>query len=842
MNAGERMRAFRLVVVLLFAGSIGIPRLHATELGASERMLPQGVAARLGAPVRSSKHQAVAIAFSPDDQILACAGLRTHSFRDSQTSFPIEVFRTDGLKQTNILEGADRPIQTLLIGPENDLLAAFDSAGVLQLWDLSSGERLWANRQLDAKQVAFSADKKHLFVADLSERVWVVDREGGDVVREHTLASLQASEQPALPGTPPWATPGTQQPGEKRDVRVEFSQEDGTMTVHEEGKEPVKINLRAIGRSMSYWRRICLLPDGKNLAWLTDDGTFEIRDAMTGDTTAESGFETGVAILRKFSAKDKAPSPVGLLWPSSNCQSIQVRVSDVASIIGLATCQAEKTLFSWPPPASWLKGDYSLSADVPTGRPRGVGQAKMAWYADSLAISPSGTRAALMGRREANRSEVRVIDLEQETTLRTFALESRYRERKIYRGRVNDGRQIRALKPVTGAFSHDDRFLAAEMLGEIRLLNIETGKEITGQNATTGDAIPVSQEHEDKIAAVVFSPDASLVATASYDSTIRVWSTSTGKELLRREHEWLSASQHIVAFSPDGSLLAAGLGNKVEILRCSDGESICQLQGEPVTSPSGRATALGFSPSGNRIASWNGSRRSLTWWSVPAGRQLRTAKVELVPEDKPREGPTHSDGGSNQSFSFSPNMRRLATTAYLDRILIQCDTWTGNRLHQVSSQGNLGAACFSTDMKRFAVGGDGEPFRVFDTQTGELLQTIAPAGRRRGELSGYWMNPSYDTRLGIASGSGAERPRVFLDQGRVLATEDLVGTRFYDLESGTVIGEIPEYGIRAVSRDGRLVATVTVRNVVSVNGDLLTTASTVLIWDAAEMLNQCKLH
>ncbi len=111
-----------------------------------------------------------------------------------------------------------------------------------------------------------------------------------------------------------------------------------------------------------------------------------------------------------------------------------------------------------------------------------------------------------------------------------------------------------------------------------------------------------------------------------------------------------------IAFSPDGTLLAADLGNKVEILRCSDGKSICHLQGEPATSPSERATALGFSPSGNRIASWNGSRRSLTWWSVPAGRQLRTAKVELVPEDKPREDPTHSDSGSNQSFSFSQNM------------------------------------------------------------------------------------------------------------------------------------------------------------------------------------------
>lgn len=836
------MRAFRLVVVLLFAGTTTASSLHATDQESASPELPHGVVARLGAPVRSSKHQAVAIAFSPDDQILACAGLRTYSFRDSHTRFPIEVFHTDGLKRNAILEGADRPIRTLLIGSGNDQLASVDSGGVLQLWDLSSGRQIWTNQQLDAAQVAFSADGKHLFVADLSERVWVIDRESGQAIREHTLASPPTPEQAEFLGMPPWAGGGTSGSDAKRNVRVEFSQEDGTMTVHEEGKEPVTIDLRAIGRSMSYWRRICLLPDGENLVWLTDDGNFEIRSAMTGDMAANHKFETGVAILRKFNGTDKEPSPVGLLWPSSNCQSIQVRVSDVASVIGLATCQAEKTLFSWPPPASWIKGDYSLSTEIPPKRPRGAGQAKMAWFADSLAISPSGTRAALMGRREANRYEVRVIDLEQETTLRTFAFESHYRERKIYRGPVNDGSQIRALKPVAGTFSHDDRLLAAEVLGEIRLLDIETGKEITSTDVATSDAAPILQEHEDKIAAVVFSPDASLVATASFDSTIRLWSTSTGKELLRREHEWLSASQHVIAFSPDGTLLAADLGNKIDILRCSDGELVCRLEGQPVSSRVGRAMSLGFSPSGNRIASWNGSRRSLTWWSVPAGRELRTVKVELVPEDKPREGPTHSAGGSNQSFSFSPDMRRLATTAYLDRILFQCDTWTGNRLHKVDSQGNLGAACFSADMKRFVVGGDGDAFRIFNTRTGELLQTITPAGRRRGELSGYWMNPSYDGRLGIASGSGAERPRVFLDQGRVLATEDLVGTRFYDLESDRVIGEIPEYGIRAVSRDGRLVATVTHRYVVSINGDLLTTASTVLLWDATEMLNRHEFH
>lgn len=817
------MRTFPIMAVALWASLGSASLLPATDAVLSDDALPSGVVSRLGVPVWSSHHQAVAIVFSPDDELLACAGLRTQVFRPPGARFPIEVFHSKLMDRVTILEGNESPIQTMQFAPSKAELASVGDDGTLLLWDIGTGECLWAAHQVNAKQVAFSADGNSVIATDCSSKVWILDRESGRTVREHDLSS---PEPPAMAPMGMGAAPG-----EKRRVRISFSQEDGTMTIMEEGKPPVTVNLRAIGRSMNYWRRICLQPDGKRFVWLTDAGQFETREVETGEVVTDGLVETGVVIRRKFNAQDKTPSPVGLFWPASNNQSIQVRITDTASLIDVGTQRIEKTLFSWPPPASWLQGDYSLSAEVPEGRPRGAGEFKMAWGNDSLALSPDGTLAALMGRRDANRSEIRILNLRQETTIKTFALESRYRERELYRGHINSGEQIRSLKPVTGTFSHDARRLAVEMLGEVRLLDLDGGEEIRGENRVA-DGDPVLQEHEDKIAAVSFSPDGKLLATASFDSTVRLWEVSTGKELLRREHTWTSVSQHIVAFSPDGALLAAGLGDKVVVLRCPGGEPVCELGGNAA----GDVIAVGFVADGKRLATWKDSPRKLTWWEMPSGRQLETVGVEILPEDKPAEGPTHTDRGSDQGFAFSPDMRRMAVTIYLDRVMLQCDPLTGKRLYQTASPGHLAAPCFSADSKRFVLGGDGEPFRIVDTESGEVLREIAPAGLHREELMGYRMNPYEDSRLGIGAGSGAERPRALLDGGRILATEDLGGTRFYDVESGKVISQLPEYGLRAVSPGGRLAATVIARFVTSASGDILTTASTVLVWDMKQLL------
>jgi hypothetical protein len=60
--------------------------------------------------------------------------------------------------------------------------------------------------------------------------------------------------------------------------------------------------------------------------------------------------------------------------------------------------------------------------------------------------------------------------------------------------------------------------------------------------------------HTDFPACMTFSPDSRLIASGSYDQTVRVWNASTGEMLWTREDHWPMALG--VAFSPDGRTLA----------------------------------------------------------------------------------------------------------------------------------------------------------------------------------------------------------------------------------------------------------------------------------------------
>ena len=62
--------------------------------------------------------------------------------------------------------------------------------------------------------------------------------------------------------------------------------------------------------------------------------------------------------------------------------------------------------------------------------------------------------------------------------------------------------------------------------------------------------------HRGSVYSVVFSPDGSLLASGSWNNTIRLWDAETGAHLQTLEGH--RGSVNSVVFSPDGSLLASG--------------------------------------------------------------------------------------------------------------------------------------------------------------------------------------------------------------------------------------------------------------------------------------------
>jgi WD40 repeat protein len=62
--------------------------------------------------------------------------------------------------------------------------------------------------------------------------------------------------------------------------------------------------------------------------------------------------------------------------------------------------------------------------------------------------------------------------------------------------------------------------------------------------------------HSSEVTSVAFSPDGKVLASGSWDSTVRLWYTGTGAALQTLEGH--SSEVTSVAFSPDGKVLASG--------------------------------------------------------------------------------------------------------------------------------------------------------------------------------------------------------------------------------------------------------------------------------------------
>ena len=260
-------------------------------------------------------------------------------------------------------------------------------------------------------------------------------------------------------------------------------------------------------------------------------------------------------------------------------------------------------------------------------------------------------------------------------------------------------------------------------------------KTIKLWNVNTGNLLQTFEGHSKWVNSVAYSPDGQtlasgsndnsvgeVLASGSFDDTIKLWNVKTGKLLQTLEGN--SHSVNSVAYSPDGQTLASGgsisyqelirlkyspdlaSGSYDQSIKLWDVKTGKLLQ--TLKDDSGSVKSVAYSPDGQTLAS--GSRdNTIKLWDVKTGKLLQTL-----------EG--HSS--SVKSVAYSPDGQTLASGSW-DNTIKLWNVKTGNLLQTLEGHSSwVNSVAYSPDGQTVASGSRDSTIKLWNVKTGKLLQTL----------------------------------------------------------------------------------------------------------------------
>lgn len=251
-------------------------------------------------------------------------------------------------------------------------------------------------------------------------------------------------------------------------------------------------------------------------------------------------------------------------------------------------------------------------------------------------------------------------------------------------------------------------------------LAVSTTIGIWMYDAHTGTELALFTGHTEEVKDVAFSPDGRILASTANDMTIGLWDTETGEQLallpMGEESFFLP-----LAFSPDGTLLAAGSGHRSGIIQTWDvatGNPIATLRGH-----TDRVETLVFSPDGKILAS-GGEDRSIRLWDIEAGTHLST----LTGHKMPVAALKFSPDGTVLASSNQRGIMRLwdPKTGKQLRPLVRFGlTLTDKKLPTLTHPTSwIEALAFSPDGSILVSGNHDGAIQMWRVENGRLLSTI----------------------------------------------------------------------------------------------------------------------
>jgi WD40 repeat protein/transcriptional regulator with XRE-family HTH domain len=214
------------------------------------------------------------------------------------------------------------------------------------------------------------------------------------------------------------------------------------------------------------------------------------------------------------------------------------------------------------------------------------------------------------------------------------------------------------------------------------------------------------RDHPDTLfLGVTWSPDGKLLASATLMRGVLVW------EVRARSLRWIGRELPIVirrlAFSRDGTRLVAGTEDgHVYVWAASDGRLLQRLPGHQ-----GPVLSVAWSPDGSRLASGGGNRGQgeLFVWDAQTGTRLSN---------------WHEPSASVYALAWSPGGAGLVSGGS-DGRLCWWDLRHGERVRLCQAhQGTVQALKLSPDGHKLASCGDDGAIKIWDVHSGQHLRTL----------------------------------------------------------------------------------------------------------------------